>query len=516
MKLFYFGRKPYFEKIFDECKKLGIDNWEIVSQDAYEKRLQENAASNAKHPIIFSDEDQKWSKSNVTVEKNCTMGVLRFTYDRFREDVFKAINEDKDIIICLNLDIHDCFTMPRILQSKPYYMNDLDAVDWMVQETDKIHLIFIVEENFASNDYHELVNYVSLLTQIKVISISFVNICQDFLTSTRYTDEEIGKKLLMNLKALLSEKKELFSAGEQSTYLYDWEENKYKQHKFRRKDICMKGFDLPVDLAASDGKAMCKMLKKWRKEYALKNNIAYEPKECNFSSVCHGSCPACEQEARILYQNYYDIRKKLNFNVSADICALSRLRYNTDGKGLRTLVMFNKCNLKCRYCVNKSIINAKIKYRNLIPLALVFFYLYNDMLYFSIDGGVTFGGGEPLLYADFIHAFHSMLPEMSIDVETSLNASRENVDKIIDDVDEWFIDIKDMNREIYQRYTGFSNDLVKANLEYLISKVDKEKIKVRVPNIAGYNTPADVEKSVSELKKMGAVNIEVFDYKLFK
>ena len=57
--------------------------------------------------------------------------------------------------------------------------------------------------------------------------------------------------------------------------------------------------------------------------------------------------------------------------------------------------------------------------------------------------------------------------------------------------------------------------MVKANLEYLISKVDKEKIKVRVPNIAGYNTPADVEKSVSELKKMGAVNIEVFAYESF-
>lgn len=232
--------------------------------------------------------------------------------------------------------------------------------------------------------------------------------------------------------------------------------------------------------------------------------------------MCPGSCPACEQEARILYRKYYYIRKKWIFNVSADICALSRLRYNTDGKGLRTLVMFNKCKLQCHHCANKGIINAKIKYRNLIPLALIFLYLQNDMLYFKINGGITFGGGEPLLYADFINAFHSMLPEMSIDVETSLNVSRENVDKIIDAVDEWFIDIKDMNREIYQKYTGFGNDLVKANLEYLFSKADKEKINVRVPNIPGYNTPTDVEKSVSELKKMGAVNIEVFNYKLFK
>lgn len=201
--------------------------------------------------------------------------------------------------------------------------------------------------------------------------------------------------------------------------------------------------------------------------------------------------------------------------MSADICALSRLRYNTDGKGLRTLVMFNKCNLKCRYCANKSIINAKIRYRKLIPLALKFFYLEVDMLYFNINGGVTFGGGEPLLYADFIHAFHSIVPEISVDVETSLNASRESVDKIIDDVDEWFIDIKDMNREIYQQYTGVSNNLVKANLEYLLSRVGKEKIKVRVPNIPGYNTPEDVEKSVQILKAMGITNIEIFDYETF-
>lgn len=291
MKLFYFGHKPYFEKIFEECKKLGVDNWEIVSQSAYEKRLHENAASDAKHPIIFSDEDQNWSKRNITVEKNSPMGILRFTYDRFSEDVFKAINKDKDIIVCLDFDLHDYFTMPRIFQSKPYHMDALDAVNWMVQATDKLHLVFMVEENFTSNDYHELVNYVSLLAEIKVASISFVNICQDFLTCSQYTDEEIGKKLVTNIKTLITEKKEFFSAAEEGTYLYDWKENKYKLYKLCKKDICRKGFDLPVDLAAPDGKKMCKMLKEWRKEYALKNNIAYEPRSVAFPVCAQAAAP---------------------------------------------------------------------------------------------------------------------------------------------------------------------------------------------------------------------------------
>jgi pyruvate-formate lyase-activating enzyme len=69
-----------------------------------------------------------------------------------------------------------------------------------------------------------------------------------------------------------------------------------------------------------------------------------------------------------------------------------------------------------------------------------------------------------------------------------------------------------MNNDIYQKYTGSDNALVKQNLHQLIKSVPSEKLHIRVPIIKGFNTEDDVRKSVSELNKMGLLNIEIFKY----
>lgn len=72
-----------------------------------------------------------------------------------------------------------------------------------------------------------------------------------------------------------------------------------------------------------------------------------------------------------------------------------------------------------------------------------------------------------------------------------------------------------MNNEIYQSYTGKSNEQVVKNLT-LLSQYEmyhKEcNIKVKVPHIPGYNTEADIEKSIETLKGMGIIDIERLDY----
>ncbi len=131
-------------------------------------------------------------------------------------------------------------------------------------------------------------------------------------------------------------------------------------------------------------------------------------------------------------------------------------------------------------------------------------------------GGVTFGGGEPLLQAQFIHEFFRCYPMWSVNLETSLNVLLEKMLAVVNDIDFWYVDIKDMNPEIYLRYTGKPITRVLANLAELIRLVPADKICVRIPLIKGYYSPVDVERSVNALSEMGFTNIERFEYIVYR
>ena len=79
-------------------------------------------------------------------------------------------------------------------------------------------------------------------------------------------------------------------------------------------------------------------------------------------------------------------------------------------------------------------------------------------------------------------------------------------------IDEYIVDIKDMNPEIYHSYTGGDLSLFKNNLIFLVDKIGSEKIVVRVPLIPEFNTEKDRDKSVEELKNLGITRFDVFDY----
>ena len=132
----------------------------------------------------------------------------------------------------------------------------------------------------------------------------------------------------------------------------------------------------------------------------------------------------------------------------------------------------------------------------------------------ATGGGVTFGGGEPLISCKEILLFRNICmnhgKKWNINIESSLNVPHVFVEVIEKAVDHWIVDIKDMNPTIYKAYTGKENDSVIRNLQYLINK--NTKVTVRVPIIPGFNTESDVEKSVLTLQQMGIKDIERFTY----
>lgn len=205
------------------------------------------------------------------------------------------------------------------------------------------------------------------------------------------------------------------------------------------------------------------------------------------------------------------------------IMRILRLRMGTDGNGISTLIVFAGCPLECRYCINDEchigraeagyMISHDVQYSSYEPEELAEALHKDDIYYKMSGGGITFGGGEPLMQVYFIkEACRQFDPAWAIRVETSLYVPWAAVEYLVGIVDEWIIDIKDMNPEIYQSYTGRSPELMTGNLKKLLKKVPAEKLLIRVPHIPHYNTPEDVNKSKRILEGMGVTRIDEFTY----
>lgn len=195
----------------------------------------------------------------------------------------------------------------------------------------------------------------------------------------------------------------------------------------------------------------------------------------------------------------------------APFIGIQRHRLITDGGGVTTLAAFRDCTLRCAYCLNPQSLRQETPCQHLTPQQL-YEQVKKDELYFlATDGGVCFGGGEPCLRTDFIEEFCKICPkEWLITIETALNVPSDNIRKLMPFVNLWIVDIKDMNPAIYQSYTQRSNERVISNLKILSEA--RANVMIRVPQIPEYNTEADVNASMEQLKALGFSNFDKFTY----
>ena len=199
----------------------------------------------------------------------------------------------------------------------------------------------------------------------------------------------------------------------------------------------------------------------------------------------------------------------------APIVTCARLRMQTDGKGVTTLVCFHGCPLRCRYCINPFSFAEDTKRESLTPQQL-YDRVKIDALYFlATGGGVTFGGGEPLLYGRFLQEFRQICgQDWHLCAETSLNVPREQVELAAGCIDHFYVDCKDTNPDIYRRYTGRNNEKMLENLRFLLSLVGPERITVRLPLIPDYNTEEGRQQSKALLQEMGIQKFDLFTYRV--
>ena len=199
--------------------------------------------------------------------------------------------------------------------------------------------------------------------------------------------------------------------------------------------------------------------------------------------------------------------------ITAPFIAINRHRLTTDGEGVTTLVGFHGCPLHCEYCLNAQCLQADGVWCRLTPGELYSEVEIDDLYFVATGGGICFGGGEPLLRSDFIKAFAEIMnPEWKLTIETSLNVPLENVKAIASLVQMWYVDIKDMNPDIYKAYGCKENKQVISNLQWLAVNGYADKVIIRLPLIPEYNTDEDRQRSQQQLEEMGFTNFDKFNY----
>lgn len=206
--------------------------------------------------------------------------------------------------------------------------------------------------------------------------------------------------------------------------------------------------------------------------------------------------------------------RKMEKNRLAPIMGIDRLRFGTDGKGITSLVTFYGCPLNCQYCLNPQChkkISGSIYWK---PEEVFNRIAVDELYYLASGGGVAFGGGEPLLYSDFIIDVLVLgADKWNVIIETSLNVPYKQVCALLPYVKEMIVDIKDINPIIYKSYTQSENDTVLENLKRLATNWCVNNVLIRIPLIKGYNTNSDIDNSKKCLAHLGYSNFDVFEYK---
>jgi len=200
--------------------------------------------------------------------------------------------------------------------------------------------------------------------------------------------------------------------------------------------------------------------------------------------------------------------------MDAPVIAISRLRMQVDGPGVTTLVCFHGCPLRCKWCINPFSYAPDTR-RELLTARQLYDRVKKDELYFlATGGGVTFGGGEPLLYGSFLAEFRNLCENRwHLCAETSLAVPWEQVRTAAGCIDHFYIDCKDTDPKIYRSYTGQDNQRMLENLRQLVALVGPERITVRVPLIPEFNTKENQLASVERLQAMGITQFDLFPYK---
>jgi len=200
-----------------------------------------------------------------------------------------------------------------------------------------------------------------------------------------------------------------------------------------------------------------------------------------------------------------------------------------DGPGIRTTVFLKGCPLRCSWCHNPEGIEQnpvrvenvkKLNGKSFTKEETIGTEISTDKLFAELEkervfmdesgGGVTFSGGEPLLQHDFLIDVLKICKKngMHTAVDTSLYASWEIIQEVLEYTDLFLVDLKLMNSAEHQLYTGMPNEQIRENLRKL--SMSGVAIIIRIPVIPNITDTSDnIRQIISFLHTLNGTIREV-------
>lgn len=169
-----------------------------------------------------------------------------------------------------------------------------------------------------------------------------------------------------------------------------------------------------------------------------------------------------------------------------------------DGPGIRFVVFFQGCPMRCQYCHNPDTWNPALGTEMTVEELLA---QYDKNRNFYAKGGITATGGEPLLQLPFLTELFTQAKEKGI--HTCLDTSgivyresrQEEFERLFSCLDLVLLDVKHSLPEGHKKLTGQSQEPVLAFAEALE--------KARIPMIVRHVVVPGITDGEEELRTLG-------------
>lgn len=179
-----------------------------------------------------------------------------------------------------------------------------------------------------------------------------------------------------------------------------------------------------------------------------------------------------------------------------------------DGPGIRTIVFFKGCYLRCRWCCNPESQEREIQEMREggrvktvgrdVTVDEIMPEILSDMPYYRRSGGgVTLSGGEILCQKDFALELLRRCHECGLNtaVETTAFSPYEKIAELLPHIDLVLMDIKHMDTKKHREYTGVDNALILENARKIAES--GAHLVIRTPVIPGFNDTPEEIKAIS-------------------
>lgn len=183
-----------------------------------------------------------------------------------------------------------------------------------------------------------------------------------------------------------------------------------------------------------------------------------------------------------------------------------------DGPGIRTIVFFKGCLMRCAWCCNpesqrydietiiekgrEKTVGYDVTVSDIMPEILA------DLAYYKrSEGGVTLSGGEVLCQADFAAELLKACKEEGLHtaIESSSATSFDKIEKLLPYLDLYLMDIKHMDSEKHKEYTSHGNERILENARKIAES--GVELVIRTPVIPGFNDTPEEIKAISHFAK---------------